>query len=100
MVSRWPIARIRSTCAESSLRLSFTSISLSIGLFGLLIFCLICCTDNSLIESVRDLIGEIADPKRYIGLSVEQTDAFLRKQVQPLLKANKDLLGLKGAVNV
>ena len=56
--------------------------------------------EDEAFSSVRTLIGDIADPKRYIGLSIEQTTSFLKTHVQPLLKANKAELGLKGEVRV
>ena len=49
---------------------------------------------------VRTKISEIADPARYVGMSVEQTDTFLSEEVQPILDARKDLLGLTGTVSV
>ncbi len=45
-------------------------------------------------------ISEIADPARYVGMSVEQTDRFLAEEVGPVLKARKKMLGLTGKVSV
>jgi adenylosuccinate lyase len=56
--------------------------------------------DDEAFSTVRGMIGDIMDPKRYIGLSVEQTHAFLREQVAPVLKKNKGVLGMKGNVKV
>ena len=50
--------------------------------------------------NVRNKISEIADPARYVGMSVEQTDTFLSEEVQPILDARKELLGLTGTVSV
>jgi adenylosuccinate lyase len=50
--------------------------------------------------SVHRMLEGIADPKRYIGLSVEQTKAFLREQVGPVLKKNRAVLGMTGSVKV
>ncbi len=40
------------------------------------------------------------DPARYVGRAKEQTDAFLTKVVNPILKDRKDLLGMKAEINV
>jgi adenylosuccinate lyase len=49
---------------------------------------------------VHDLVDEITDPKKYIGLAAEQTRAFLKSEVQPVLRKNQKALGLKGTVSV
>jgi adenylosuccinate lyase len=40
------------------------------------------------------------EPSRYIGRSKEQVEAFVRDVVQPVLDANKELLGVKAEINV
>ena len=40
------------------------------------------------------------DPARYVGRSVEQVDAFLKKVVRPILEENRELLGVKAVINV
>jgi len=50
--------------------------------------------------SVHDKIEEITDPRRYVGLSSQQTREFLRMQVRPVLKARRNWLGLTGTVCV
>lgn len=40
------------------------------------------------------------DPSRYVGRCVEQTEAFLKKVIKPLMDENKDLLGMKAEINV
>lgn len=49
---------------------------------------------------VKDRIGEIMDPARYIGLASEQTADFLKQHVQPVLRSHRDWLGLTGHVSV
>jgi adenylosuccinate lyase len=56
--------------------------------------------EDEAFSSVRGMLGDIADPKKYIGLSAEQTRAFLKNHVAPVLKANRSELGLKGRVEV
>ena len=56
--------------------------------------------EDDAFASVRGMLGDIADPKNYIGLSTEQTRAFLKTHVAPILKANRDALGMKGRVDV
>jgi len=51
-------------------------------------------------KSVHGVLGEIADPRKYVGLAAEQTKEFLRSQVKPVLQTRRDWLGLKGKVSV
>lgn len=65
--------------------------------------------DNNLLEliaadpafnmSLEDL-QKTMDPAKYVGRSKEQVEAFLSKVVNPILEANKDLLGVKAEINV
>jgi adenylosuccinate lyase len=40
------------------------------------------------------------DPAKYTGRSKEQVDTFLKNEVNPVLKANEDILGIKATINV
>ena len=40
------------------------------------------------------------DPKKYVGRAPRQVTVFLRDAVQPVLDANKELLGMKAEINV
>ena len=42
----------------------------------------------------------VIDPKQFTGMAVQQTETFLREQVQPVLEANRELLGTKDSVTV
>ncbi len=55
--------------------------------------------DPAFAKLARDL-HHYMDPSRYVGLSAEQTNDFLRRQVQPVLRAHKDWLGQQGVVTV
>ena len=55
---------------------------------------------DSAFAKVSAKISDIADPSRYVGMSVEQTDRFLNEEVKPVLDAWKEMLGLTGTVNV
>ena len=55
---------------------------------------------DPLFSKVKNKLHNIADPARYVGLSVEQTDQFLKQNVAPVLKARKNMLGLTGNVSV
>jgi adenylosuccinate lyase len=55
--------------------------------------------DSAFAKLARDL-HHYMDPSRYVGLSSEQTTDFLRRQVQPVLRAHKDWLGQQGVVTV
>ena len=45
-------------------------------------------------------LQETMEPSRYVGRSTEQTEAFLRQVIAPILAENKDLLGMKAEINV
>ncbi len=49
--------------------------------------------------SLEDL-QKTMEPSRYVGCAKEQVDAFLTKVIAPVLKENKDLLGVKAEINV
>ncbi len=65
--------------------------------------------DNNLLEliaadpafnmSLEDL-QKTMEPSRYVGRSVEQVEQFLSTVVQPILEANKELLGVTAEINV
>lgn len=65
--------------------------------------------DNNLLEliaadpafnlSLEDL-QKTMEPARYIGRSREQVEAFLTRVVNPILEANRELLGVKAEINV
>ncbi len=65
--------------------------------------------DNNLLEliakdpafnmSYEELLKTM-DPSKYTGRSKEQTEEFIKELVQPILEANKDLLGLKAEIKV
>lgn len=40
------------------------------------------------------------DPAKYVGRAVEQTEAFLKNVVQPVLDSHKDMLGVTAVINV
>ncbi|MCH5342104.1 MAG: adenylosuccinate lyase [Acetatifactor sp.] len=40
------------------------------------------------------------EPERYVGRSKEQVEAFLESVIRPLLRENKELLGIKAEINV
>ena len=65
--------------------------------------------DNNLLEliaadeafnlSLEDL-KKCMDPKRYIGRSKEQVEEFLTEVINPILRENKDILGMTAEINV
>ena len=65
--------------------------------------------DNNLLElianddafnmSLKDL-QKTMDPSKYVGRSPEQVDEFLAEEINPILDANKDILGLSAEINV
>ena len=65
--------------------------------------------ENNLLELIAaepsfhmtlDELKASMQPSRYIGRSREQVDAFVKHVVQPVLDANRDLLGVKAEINV
>ena len=49
--------------------------------------------------SLEDL-QKTMEPAKYIGRSKEQVEAFLKNNINPVLEANKDLLGMEAIINV
>lgn len=45
-------------------------------------------------------LQETMDPSKYVGRAKEQVDAFLANSVNPILKANAELLGVNVEINV
>ena len=43
---------------------------------------------------------ETMDPSKYVGRAPRQVEVYLREEVQPVLDANKDVLGLTAEINV
>ena len=65
--------------------------------------------DNDLLERITadpafnltlEQLEEAMDPARYTGCSAAQVTDFLRKEVQPVLDQNKEVLGMKADINV
>ena len=42
----------------------------------------------------------VMEPKNFVGRSPEQTEEFITEVVQPILDANKDILGMTAEINV
>ena len=42
----------------------------------------------------------VIDPTKFTGMAVQQTETFLREQVQPVLDENRALLGTEATVTV
>ena len=40
------------------------------------------------------------DPSRYVGRAPKQVEEFLEEVVNPILEANKELLGMTAQINV
>lgn len=49
--------------------------------------------------SMEELL-ELCKPEGFVGMAPEQTQDYIDDYVQPLLKTNKDLLGLRGKIEV
>lgn len=48
----------------------------------------------------KEEIEALLEPKNFVGRAPEQTEEFLKEVVQPILDANKDILGLTAEINV
>ena len=65
--------------------------------------------DNNLLELIADDpafnmsledLEKTMDPAKYTGRAALQVDAFLKNVVNPVLEANKDVLGMTAEINV
>ncbi|MBO6155471.1 MAG: adenylosuccinate lyase [Lachnospiraceae bacterium] len=65
--------------------------------------------DNNLLELIAadpkfgltlDDLKETMEPSKYVGRAPRQVEVYLREEVQPVLDANKDVLGLTAEINV
>ena len=65
--------------------------------------------DNNLLELIADddkfpvgieELNATMDPAKYVGRSASQVTEFLENIVNPILDANKDILGVKAEINV
>lgn len=65
--------------------------------------------DNNLLELIAadesfnmslEELKECMDPAKYTGRAAYQTEAFIKDVVNPVLEANKELLGVKAVINV
>jgi adenylosuccinate lyase len=48
----------------------------------------------------KEEITSILEPANFVGRAPQQTEEFLTEVVQPILDANKDILGIKAEINV
>ena len=65
--------------------------------------------ENDLIErikadpafrAVHDKIDSVLAPENFTGRAEQQTEIFIRKEIQPVLDANKAHLGIEAEINV
>ena len=49
---------------------------------------------------VRDWIGSVLDPARYVGRAPEQVLEFIESEIDPLLERHRSLVGQVGDVRV
>ena len=65
--------------------------------------------ENDLLERIAadpafgmnmEQLESIMDPKNFVGRAPQQTEEFIQEVVNPILEANKDMLGLKAEINV
>ena len=65
--------------------------------------------DNNLLELIAadpafglslDELKKTMDPSRYVGRAPKQVEEFLEEVVNPILEANKELLGMTAQINV
>ena len=55
---------------------------------------------NDKFKSVHGRLGEILDPKKFIGRAPSQVEEFIEKDVEPILRKYADVLGEHGDVKV
>ena len=58
--------------------------------------------NDPLFEAVHDKLDDMIDPILFVGRAPEQVDEFLAEEIDPILKANADILNIDSvdAVNV
>ena len=56
--------------------------------------------NDSAFGMTKEEIVSIIEPKNFVGRAPEQTEEFLTEVVNPILEANKDILGVKAEINV
>lgn len=65
--------------------------------------------ENDLVERIakdpafkmtKEQIESILEPKNFVGRAPEQTEAFIKEVVTPILEQNKDILGMTAQINV
>ncbi len=58
--------------------------------------------NDPLFKAVHDKLDDMIDPILFVGRAPEQVDEFLAEEIDPILKANADLLKIDSvdAVNV
>ncbi len=55
---------------------------------------------DSAFSAIHDKLDKILDPKNFIGRAPKQATEFIAQEIDPILKANKSIIGLEGEVNV
>lgn len=50
--------------------------------------------------SVKEQINDVLDPKMYVGRAPSQVAEFIENEVDPVIRENRDRLGLKSEINV
>ena len=48
----------------------------------------------------REKLESLMDAKNFIGCAEQQTEDYIREQVQPILDANQDIIGMTAEINV
>lgn len=56
--------------------------------------------EDPLFKNVADTIDDVLDACAYVGRAPQQVVEFIENEVEPILKANAALLGVKGEINV
>lgn len=56
--------------------------------------------EDEMFHVTREELEEYVDPSRFIGCAPHQVEKYLEEVVNPVLKANQDVLGLKAKISV
>jgi adenylosuccinate lyase len=68
-----------------------------------------CGEENNLLKLIADdpefnmsitELNKTMDPKKYVGRAPQQVDKYLKEVIQPMLDANRDVLGMHADINV
>ena len=56
--------------------------------------------EDEMFDAVKDRLDAIVDAKKFVGRAPRQTEEFIIREIQPILDRHKNLLGVKGNIEI